>query len=231
MLDTVRVIETPEGVSIKLRLAGPVPRALAWLFDSFVRILVGAGFLLSLSELDLGKVGIGIWSIFLFLLMWFYPVLFEVYGHGATPGKNIMGLAVLRDDGIPVGWSDSIVRNLLAFIDFLPMFYTFGLCSILLNRDFKRLGDIVAKTVVVHRDNPRMAHQLPPGRALPLPIWLSSAEQQLIVSFAARVPQLTPARAKELAQILNRGRERANAAFPADVPSLLGYAQHIAGER
>jgi len=249
LLDTVRIIETPEGVSIRLRLAGPVPRALARVLDHLFCAIIWTVGLIFLSFF--GKFGIGIWLIGLFLIEWFYPVLFEVYSQGATPGKKALGLAVLQDDGVPVGWSASVVRNLLRFVDFLPSLYAFGLCSMFLNRDFKRLGDIVAKTIVIHRDKPRLPQKFPPGHALPLPIWLSSPEQQLIVAFAARVPRLAPDRAKELAQILGLAndertpdstpvmsggqaqgnRPRANAAFRTDLNSLLGYARHIVGER
>ncbi|MCL1825156.1 MAG: RDD family protein [Betaproteobacteria bacterium] len=230
MLDTVRTIETPEGVNIRLRLAGPVPRALAYLLDSFIRAVV---WLVSfIFFVRFGNFGLGIWLIGIFLLEWFYPVLFEVYAQGATPGKQALGLAVLQDDGVPVGWSASVVRNLLRTVDFLPSFYAFGLCSVLLNRDFKRLGDIVAKTIVVHRSKPRVPQKLPPGRALPLPIGLSSPEQQLIVAFAARVPRLTWDRAQELARILDSTNgQHTHATLHTDVVSLIGYAQHIVGER
>jgi uncharacterized RDD family membrane protein YckC len=233
LLDTTRIIETPEGVSIRLRLAGPVPRALAWMVDSFICAIAWSVALIFLSQL--GDFGLGLWLICIFLLAWFYPVLFEVYAQGATPGKKMLGLAVLQDDGVPVGWSASVVRNLLRFIDLLPLFYAFGLCSMFLSRDFKRLGDIVAKTIVVHRDKPRLSQKLPPVRALSPPVWLSSSEQQLIVAFAARVPRLTPDRAQELAQILDpasaQGNLRAHTALRGDVDSLLGYARHIVGER
>jgi len=236
LLDTVRTIETPEGVSIRLRLAGPVPRALAWLVDFFIRAVILTIFLTALSGVSGSGLGLGILAISVFLLEWFYPVLFEVYAQGATPGKKTLGLAVLQDDGVPVGWSASVMRNLLRAVDILPVYYAFGLCSMFLNRDFKRMGDIVAKTIVVHRDQPRLLQKLPPGSALPLPVWLSSSEQQLIVAFAARVPRLTTGRAQELAQALDpsndkNNRLRAHTALHADVDSLLGYARHIVGER
>ncbi len=240
MLDTIRVIETPEGVNIRLRLAGPVPRALAWMFDFFLRFAIYMVLLTVLAWM--GGFGMGLLLILVFFLEWFYPVLFEVYANGATPGKRAFGLAVLHDNGVPVGWSGSMVRNLLRAADFLPFLYAFGLCSLLLNRDFKRLGDIVARTVVVYREKPKKTPQLPPGQPLPLPVWLSSTEQQLLVAFAARVPRLTPERAEELAGILApEGAEKFNGTngtngarrgqLQANVPALLGYARHILGER
>ncbi|MDR2926368.1 MAG: RDD family protein [Azoarcus sp.] len=228
LLDTVRTIETPEGVSIRLRLAGPVPRALAWALDFFIRLFIWMIALTFLSPF--GKFGLGLFAIGVFLLEWFYPVLFEVWKRGATPGKKILNLAVLQDDGVPVGWSASVVRNLLRAVDILPFLYAFGLCSMFLNRDFKRLGDIVAKTVVVHLDKPKLPEKLPPGRALPPPVWLSSPEQQLVVAFAARSLRLTPDRVQELAQILCPAIARSSRQ-PVDADSLLGYARHIAGER
>ncbi|MCL2829492.1 MAG: RDD family protein [Betaproteobacteria bacterium] len=232
MLDTLRVIETPEGVHILLRLAGPVPRALAWLLDLLLRIAIYA--LLGMMFGWMGSFGIWLFLTLSFFLEWFYPVLFEVYADGATPGKRAFGLTVLHDDGVPVGWSGSMVRNLLRAVDFLPFLYAFGLCALLLNRDFKRLGDLVARTVVVYREKPKKAPQLPPGQPLPLPVRLSSTEQQLIVSFAARIPRMTPERAEELAQILgpalvpaDNRRERAQ----GNVPALIGYARHLLGER
>jgi len=236
LLDTVRTIETPEGVSIRLRLAGPVPRALAWLLDFCIRFIVWLVTLTILEEVgNLQEDATQIAGAFLFFLFeWFYPVLYEVLAHGATPGKKALGLTVLQDDGVPVGWSASVTRNLLRFVDFLPVLYAFGLYSMFLNRDFKRLGDIVAKTIVVHQDRPTSMQKLPQGSASPLPVWLSSSEQQLIVTFATRVPRMAPDRAQELAQILepaNNSPLRAHTALHANVDSLLGYARHIVGER
>lgn len=228
LLDTVRTIETPEGVSIRLRLAGPAPRALAWMFDFCIRLVICMAALMFLGRL--GKFGFGIFAIGAFLLEWFYPVLFEVWRQGATPGKKMLNLAVLRDDGVPVGWSASVTRNLLRGVDILPFFYAFGLCSMFLNRDFKRLGDIVAKTVVVHLDKAKLPEKLPPGHALPPTVWLSSPEQQLIVAFAARSLQLTPSRVQELALIICPAVTRSSRQY-VDVDSLFSYARHIVGER
>jgi len=147
LLDTARAVETPEGVTIDLRVAGPVPRALAFAIDFGIRALVYLGLAVGLATL--GRFGTGVLLIAFFGLEWFYPVLFEVYGQGATPGKRMLGLRVVHDDGVPVGWSGAMIRNLLRAVDFLPFFYGCGLVSMLLTRDFKRLGDLAARTVVV----------------------------------------------------------------------------------
>jgi uncharacterized RDD family membrane protein YckC len=93
MLDTAREIPTPEGIELTLRLAGPVPRALAWGIDLLLRLAAFA--VLSIPLGMLGAVGAGIFLILWFGLEWLAPTLFEVYFDGATPGKRALGLMVL----------------------------------------------------------------------------------------------------------------------------------------
>ena len=142
MLDTLRRVPTPEGFELTLRLAGPVPRALAYAIDIAIRAAIYLALSMSLPALVGG--GTGLMLIAAFLLEWFYPVAFEVWWGGATPGKRAFGLAVLSDNGTPVTFGASVTRNLLRAVDFLPMLYAFGLVSMLVSRDFKRLGDLAA---------------------------------------------------------------------------------------
>lgn len=200
MLDTYRTVETPEGVELRLRVAGPVVRSLAWAQDLLIRggIYIGLSILLSL----LGKFGWGALLIALFLIEWFYPVLFEVYRYGATPGKRAMGICVVNDDGTPVGWSASIIRNLLRYVDFLPFLYGFGLVTMLVRPDFKRLGDLAAGTCVVYRDERVEGASTPAAQAHPLDFALGLDEQRAVISFAERSDQLSAERSAELASIL-----------------------------
>jgi uncharacterized RDD family membrane protein YckC len=88
-----------------------MPRALAWLLDTamrgFLYITVGPVVIL------LGEVGQGILLIMMFVLEWGWSIFFEVFQRGMTPGKKIVGLQVVQDDGAPVGWTQSALRNLL----------------------------------------------------------------------------------------------------------------------
>ena len=103
LLDTRRLVETPEGIDLILRPAGLMPRALAFGIDLLIRgaILLAAFIVLGL----LGQFGAGLGTILYFLVNWWYPVLFEVLYQGRTPGKKVMGLRVVHDDGTPVGWA------------------------------------------------------------------------------------------------------------------------------
>ena len=199
-LDTLRRLETPEGIELSLRVAGPVARALAWSVDSLIRYGALWGLLMVLTMLGGG--GLGLWLIALFATEWLYPALFEVYAGGATPGKKALGLKVIHANGTPVDWPAALIRNLLRAVDFLPLLYGFGLVAMLCSRDFQRLGDLAAGTVVIYRDPSETAPPLPPGPALPPPFVLSPAEQQLLIDFAERGAILNPDRQAELADLL-----------------------------
>lgn len=200
MLDTVRRVATPEGCEISLQVAGPVSRARAWLLDFLLRLVL---WMLLASLLGfLGRFGSGLMMLGAFLLEWFYPVLFEVLWRGQTPGKHFCGLAVLHDDGTPVGWGASLIRNTLRFVDFLPLFYAAGFISMIVNRDGKRLGDLVAGTVVVYREELKTPAALADvADAEPPPFALTAPEQRALIEFSRRAPLLTPERVAELALV------------------------------
>ena len=225
LFDTRHTVETPEGIALKLATAGPVPRALAFLIDQFIRF--GIYIALSFTLPWLGRFGWGILLILFFITEWFYPVLFEVLNKGQTPGKAAMGLRVLHDDGTPINWGASMTRNILRTIDFLPVFYGFGLISCLLNRDFKRLGDLVAGTVVVYVTKRAETPKLPDVEPATPAYALLQEEQQAILSFAERSPLLTRERAEELAGLT--GEFVAEGHKP--LPHLQGVANWIAGKR
>jgi uncharacterized RDD family membrane protein YckC len=203
MLDTTQTIQTPEGVELNLYLAGPIVRALAWAIDFVIRGVIYIVLIMIFARL--GELGVGIFLILLFALEWFYPVVFEVFRDGATPGKKVMGILVLHENGTPVNWSASLVRNLLRVVDFLPFFNGFGLIAMLSNSKFQRLGDLAAGTVVVYSDKSRrkirgqITEDISP-LALPTPLRLD--EQQALMSFAERADTLPVARQAELANIL-----------------------------
>jgi uncharacterized RDD family membrane protein YckC len=200
LLDTRLRVETPEGIDLLLRPAGLIPRALAFAIDLGIRgaILLALYIVLGL----LGELGAGLGAILLFLVTWWYMVLFEVLNQGRSPGKQLLGLRVIHDDGTPVGWTASLTRNLLRFVDLLPFGYTLGILSCLNHPAFKRLGDLAAGTLVVYRDLPTAPSELPEVAAEMSPVALNREEQKAILAFAERQASLSAARREELAGIL-----------------------------
>jgi uncharacterized RDD family membrane protein YckC len=225
-IDTEHRIATPEGVELTLRVAGPVPRALAWLLDLAWR--AGVLFALLLLLMPFGGLGTGVFLIMWFVLEWLVPAAFEAAWQGATPGKKALGLMVVRDDGAPVGWGPALTRNLLRFADFLPLAYLVGLLAMLGNRQFKRLGDLVAGTLVIHgepRERMRAVASLPP---LAPPRALSAEQARSVLDFAERAAELGSARAEELAQVAGPLLDRRDGAEPART-QLERMAVHLSG--
>jgi uncharacterized RDD family membrane protein YckC len=175
-------------------------RALAFAIDLGLRGLILG--LLFIMLAFLGKLGAGLGSILLFVVSWWYMVLFEMLNQGRSPGKQWMGLRVVHDDGTPIGWSASLLRNLLRFVDMLPFGYFLGAISCLQHPTFKRLGDLAAGTLVIYREQPLTRPQLPDVSPRRAAFALTLSEQRAILGFAERQGELSEARANELAAIL-----------------------------
>jgi uncharacterized RDD family membrane protein YckC len=229
-IDTLRVFETPEGVDLALHPAGPVARAAALAIDLGLRFGL---YLLLLPLLGLAGLGFGLALIAVFLLEWFYPVFFELR-RGATPGKRALGLLVTHHDGTPVGPSASLIRNLLRVVDALPLFYGTGLVAMLLDRDFRRLGDLAAGTLVIHAPPPRAPRTLPVRAPQPPPQPLDPEMQQAVLDYAERCSGLSSARRAELAGVLMAGWSGDDHPSPrgdAAVDELLSIANWLARGR
>jgi len=231
-LDTLYHVNTPEGISLRLSPAGPVPRMLAWMIDIMIRVGINTVVFTALAFL--GKTGLGIALIISFLMEWFYPVYFELYKNGQTPGKKSFNLYVTMENASPVTPAASMIRNLLRFVDFLPFLYGFGLISMLLTKRFQRLGDLVANTVVLHKpleypivsntkdDNENSITPVAPPLALQL------AEQQALIRFHQRNAYLTEERATELSLLTGKLIEDDK---QQPTKRLLGIASWIMGDR
>ena len=204
--DTLQPVELADGVEIHLRVAGPAARCMAWLLD--LLIFLGALLVIGLTLLFVsggigGQTAFGMFLLCMFLLSWFYNVFFEMSARSATPGQRAMGLKVSSVSGAPVRLPQSMIRNLLRVIDFMPAGYLLGLVCSLFNRRFQRLGDLVADTVVIHAE-PKDDKAPPVVNAEPLtpPQALTRAEQAALLEFLERAPSWSDARKVELTDLL-----------------------------
>ncbi|SFC15293.1 RDD family protein [Pragia fontium] len=229
MLDTVCDITTPELIEIRLHPAGFLPRGFAFLIDTALRWCLIA--LIAIPTLMFDDVGLGLFLICLFLIEWFYPVFFEVLFNGKTPGKRLLGLKVIHDNGTPIGLSASIIRNFLRFADFFPLFYLFGLISMLVNKQFRRLGDIVAGTLVVYSVPYTAKFTVPEATPIPPDFPLSRETQKIVVTFAERTPGLTKPRQEELAALLPTLSQTSHTEEPQGATRLIGIANFLIGRK
>jgi uncharacterized RDD family membrane protein YckC len=202
MIDTLHHVEAPEGVDLTLRVAGPVPRALAYAADLAVRWLMYGVSAIPLS-IALREVGFGLWFALFALGEVIYPIAFELLGGGQTLGKRWVGIRVVHEDGTRVRWQASLTRNLLIAVDLLPGTYLFALVSMLASRRFQRLGDHAAGTLVVYAEQRRRAAPVAAPVLAPAPpaIALSQGEQAALLAFGARAAAFSPARREELAAL------------------------------
>jgi uncharacterized RDD family membrane protein YckC len=147
---TRMAVSTPEAVSVSVPLAGLGSRFAAGLVDLFAQILMLWLATLLTDAVVPSSTGVAnaVTAVLTFLILFFYPVLFEVFWSGRTPGKRLNGLRVVSTLGGPVTLRASVTRNLVRIIDFLPGFYAIGMFSLLAGVTQQRLGDIAAGTVV-----------------------------------------------------------------------------------
>ncbi len=147
-------IDTPENVLLDAEIAGFGSRCVAGMVDYIillVLILVVAYVYLRLmarSNLDGQYVILSLFGL-LYVFITFYHLFFEFLWNGQTPGKRVFGLRVVQTNGLPVGTSGTIIRNLLRLFDFLPAFYGMGLIVMFATRHTQRLGDLAAGTYVI----------------------------------------------------------------------------------
>lgn len=215
-LDTTTEIETPEHVRFRHAVAGPVRRAFAYLIDLLIRgvvilvlmFLAGLGGLLSGGSWAAASQGLLL--LVLFVIEWGTFVLFETLMNGRTPGKAIFRLRVVTSTGHPLQLTHSVLRNLLRAADFLPLGYALGLVVMARDGQFRRLGDLVAGTMVVVEERylvegPVRIEPAPTKgelRALPELVPLAAGELDAIELLLRRSRTLPSARERELAELV-----------------------------
>ena len=196
-------IRTPEGIAFSQVLAGPVTRFLACFIDQVcIQALVMAltQILAMVMIIDF-NVGMAVYILGCFVLSIGYGILLEWIWRGQTIGKRVLRLRVMDVEGMRLQFHQIVMRNLLRFVDSLPMFYFVGGVTCWLTPQCQRLGDIAANTVVVR--HPRVTEpdldQVRPGK-------FNSLRQH--PHLAARIRQsVTPAEADIALQSLLRRDE------------------------
>ncbi len=213
-LDTTALVDTPERIRFRYRVAGPGQRASAWAIDAMIQGVI-FGIMTAVTTAasmipGLGSLGTGAFLLGLFALQWGYGLVFEWALAGRTPGKLAMELRVVRIDGSPPRLVDLILRNLLRAADFLPFGFGVGVLAMALDPRLRRLGDQVAGTMVVAEDKTRWLADLrvePPvteeeRQALPAKVELRPSEIEAIEALLVRRRELGPERVEELARSL-----------------------------
>ena len=216
-IDERMAVRTPEHVELHFLVAGAGNRFLALFVDLLIQglallglfMLLGIGFWLLRGAL--GKLAnvildlAGLWILAaLFLLyfgvVWGYFTFFETAWAGQTPGKRVIKIRVVREDGRPIGFTEAAIRNLLRVVlDSQPFpMHAVGFVTGMLNPRFKRLGDYAAGTVVIRERREAVPTV---GARLRVPA------QPVLAQAGPRVRQLTPEEMATLQAYLRRRGE------------------------
>ena len=201
---------TGEAVALDLRPAALPSRVIAALVDAaaqftLLAVVGGVATAVSLDASPAAAAALGILVLVLVLVV--YPVTFETLLRGRTPGKAALGLRVVRDDGGPIGFRQALVRGLAGAVLERPGVTLFlgAVVSMLLSEQSKRLGDLLAGTVVVRERvatrGGAMATMPPQLEAWAAGLDLSRLPDALALSarqFVARADELTDSAREDL---------------------------------
>jgi uncharacterized RDD family membrane protein YckC len=200
-------ISTPEGLELEYSLAGVASR----IFVGWVDFMLRAVVLFALTGIGYaaggGTVAGLVLLVGLFVSLFVYDIAFEVWGGGQTPGKRWNGLRVVMEDGRPIRFAPSAVRNLIRLIDVWLTFGVVGMVSITATSRDQRLGDLAAGTLVIRepKSTPqREAQYVAPISGIDVTA-VNAAELAAIRDFLSRREELVPdARARVAGDLAQR---------------------------
>jgi uncharacterized RDD family membrane protein YckC len=227
-------LDLPEHGRLDLPLAGLGARSVAALID--IALLCAAGLAAAsvlLGAIEAGHVEAGVAigaSVALGTLMpVIVPLAFELGWRGRTPGKRLLHLRVISEDGSPAAPWQLLIRNILRLVDFMPLGYILGLASMFVAARTQRLGDMAAGTIVIREDPRALAEALalvpPPARSLELhgiPDTLLSAAALLLEPGRELDPEMRARRVVEVARLVRRYRPDVEAESDAQIWARLG---------
>lgn len=182
-------------VAVELPVAGLGSRAMAWLVDSAllfgVALIVYFGVTFFITDPVNALLGLAAslqagLAAGVLLLLWSYWTFFELRWSGQSPGKRLLRIRVVRADGSPVTLFASATRNLLRVVDFFPACYPLGTVVMLIDRQHRRLGDLLAGTVLVREERVDLSRYAQANAALELDVL------EVGTSWLARWAQLEP---------------------------------------
>lgn len=163
---------------LEYSLAGVGSRFIAGAADLFVQLsLMGCAlFVLVIIAAGIGQDGegfvIALAAITVFAGTYGYDTAFETLRNGQTPGKDLLGIRVIREGGLPVDFKAAAIRNLVYLVEGPLSLWIIGTISILVTKKNQRLGDIAAGTLVVRErtgEDEKRPAPAPPGYQRPAP--------------------------------------------------------------
>ena len=145
------VVETPEGLTLRYELAGAGSRSAAALIDFALWSTATLAALFFFAGVLGGLGGLAVWvTAGTVLSLVGYQVAFAAWWGGKTPGKRVMGLSVVDENGLHAALHQHVLRSLFwPFEALLLVPIPLGVVLIAATSRRQRLGDRVAGTLVL----------------------------------------------------------------------------------
>ena len=253
--EQAQVVQSPEQVALHFPIAGPTSRMLAYGIDLIAVVLLEIGlFVIVLitvpAAADLGQEALtelapddpadpqainALMATILAALMlaqivveWGYFSFFELAMGGRSPGKRALGLRVVRDGGLPLTPRESLLRNLMRAVDMLPGQYMIGLVAMVMSKEGKRLGDLVAGTIVVRTGTAPAPRPLPTSSSASLSFRFERAQLERAGAAETALIRQTLRRSEEFS---GEAREALLARGVEALCAKLGIAEPAPSER
>ncbi len=218
---------TPESVELEFTLAGIGNRAWALIIDYHILAVSLVMFFVAWTIFSVQLVGFltdifgsasVVWLIAIAFIAWFviyvgYFVFFETLWQGQTPGKRFAKIRVVRDDGRLIGLQQATLRALLRPFD---EFLFIGAFLIMFGRREKRLGDLVAGTIVIQAQTPITSATL-----------IISEQARSLYEHLLQIADLSPLLPDDFAVIREYLQRRSAMASKARIALALQLAQQV----
>jgi uncharacterized RDD family membrane protein YckC len=206
---------TPERVNLQYDIAGIGSRGAAAMVDTLIQAValfvlllagsaaIGVGATFGSLERTAGEALLALFVVAVFAITNGYYMLFEILWSGQTPGKRLVGVRVLRENGYSIRPIDAVIRNLVRIVDWLPLVYGVGVLTMLLNQRSRRLGDFASGTIVVREASRGASRIVISPRLAESPVAaLSSSDASLVRDFLIRRGSMNVAARGDIARRL-----------------------------
>lgn len=206
--DTIEIV-TPENIAFRFHVAGPARRAIAFMLDMLVvlMLIMVMSIVFSLLALVVGEWAYFVLLVSMLVIPWLYGGVLEAFWSGRTLGKLAMGIRVVSIEGQPITFTQAVMRNILRAADLQPLFSGLaGLVTATLNHRFQRLGDLACKTMVIV-DAPSAAQNMPAvndprvlalAERLPGNLELRRSLRKVLADYVQRRHLFSPERRREI---------------------------------
>lgn len=170
-------VVTGDAVTLDFRPVTAMTRGAAYFIDAVLYGAIYIGFVVLLVNwfLHNPQVGFIVYLVAMWVVFLLAPMLIETFSGGKSLGKWVLGIRVVRDDGGPIRWQHAMLRAVMGVAE---LWSNVGVVALLVsvgNAQGKRVGDMLAGTMVISDRGKPLVLWRPPYQ-VPLRSWAVGAD-------------------------------------------------------